>query len=237
MAGYEALVLTVDTPVLGNRLNERKVPLVLPPQLRLANIEPTGAGHRPRKPTFNRALMDARTAQEAKDILQSEGSSMHSSSLTWDTTLTALRRITKMKIVLKGIMCSSDADLAAKYGADAIVVSNHGGRQLDCTSSTLEVLPEIVAAVRKRIPVIFDGGVRKGSDALKALCLGADFVLVGRPALWGLAYDGQAGVETSMHILERELSRAMALVGATSVDSLGPQFIRHSKDAFGIARL
>lgn len=236
-AGYEALVLTVDTPVLGNRLNERKVPVALPSHLRLANIEPTDTIGTPRKPTFNRALMDARTSQQAKNILHSEGASMHSSSLTWDVTLKALRNITNMKIILKGIMCGADADLAVAHGADAIIVSNHGGRQLDCTVSTLEMLPDIVASVHKRIPVIMDGGVRRGSDVLKALCLGADFVLVGRPALWGLAYNGQEGVETCMHILERELSRAMALVGATSVNDLGPHFLARDTGRFALARL
>lgn len=236
-AGYQALVLTVDTPVLGNRLNERKVPVALPSDLRLANIEPAETTNAPRKPTFNRLLMDARTAQEASAILQSEGSSMHSSSLTWETTLKALRDITSMKVILKGIMCGADAELAVKHGADAIVVSNHGGRQLDCTTSTLEMLPEIALSVQKRIPVIVDGGVRRGSDVLKALCLGADFVLIGRPALWGLAYDGQKGVETAMHILEREFSRAMALVGATSVQDLGPQFLARNDKYFAPAKL
>lgn len=225
--------------MLGNRLNERKTPLALPPHLRLANIEPATTASRdvPRKPTFNRALMDARTAQQAKSILESEGASMHSSSLTWDVTLKALKGITNMKIILKGIMCADDAELAVAHGADAIVVSNHGGRQLDCTTSTLEVLPEIAASVRRRIPVIFDGGVRRGSDVLKAMCLGADFILVGRPVLWGLGYNGQEGVEICMNILEREFSRAMALVGATSVEELGPHYLSRKKDFLAMARL
>lgn len=225
--------------MLGNRLNERKTPVALPPHLRLANIEPadTGSRNTPRKPTFNRALMDARTAQHARSILESEGASMHSSSLTWDVTVKALKRITNMKIILKGIMCADDAELAVAHGADAIVVSNHGGRQLDCTTSTLEVLPEIAASVRKRIPVIFDGGVRRGHDVLKAMCLGADLVLVGRPILWGLGYNGQEGVEICVNILEREFSRAMALVGATSVKELGPHLIARKRDLFAISRL
>ncbi|RMY50897.1 hypothetical protein D0863_14745 [Hortaea werneckii] len=236
-AGYEALVLTVDTPVLGNRLNERKVPLALPSNLRLANIEPAGTKDKIRKPTFNRALMDARTAQQAQDIMKTEGASMHSSSLTWTSTISALKEATRMKIILKGIMCAADAELAVQHGADAIVVSNHGGRQLDCTASSLEVLPEIAAVIRKRIPLIFDGGVRRGSDVVKALCFGADLVLIGRPVLWGLAFDGQKGVETTLHKLEREISRTMALIGATSVDQLGPGFIRRAEEKALFARL
>ncbi len=112
-----------------------------------------------------------------------------------------------MKIILKGIMAPEDAHLAVQHGADAIIVSNHGGRQLDCVPSTIEVLPRIVAAVDGRIPVLFDGGVRRGSDVFKAIALGADLVLIGRPVVWGLGYKGQEGLEAVVNILERELSR------------------------------
>lgn len=235
-AGYEALVLTVDTAVLGNRLNERKVPLVLPSHLKLANIE---AGHSsgPRKPTVNRLLMDSRTAAEADKIIQSEGASMHSSSLTWESTLRFLRQTTSMRVILKGIMTPEDALLAVRYGADAIIVSNHGGRQLDSVPSTIEVLPSIVEAVEKKIPVIFDGGIRRGSDVFKALALGADLVCVGRPALWGLAYKDQEGVETMINILERELSRTMALAGVTKVAEINRSLLGVSRTLFGVARL
>lgn len=149
-----------------------------------------------------------------------------------------LRGVTKMRIVLKGIMSGEDAALAVEHGADGIIVSNHGGRQLSATCSTIEALPEIVEAVGGRIPVVLDGGVRTGADVFKALALGADFVQVGRPALWGLAYDGQVGVETVLNILERELSRTMALAGVKRVgdikrESLG--VIR--RDGFGISKL
>ncbi|KAF2725733.1 S-2-hydroxy-acid oxidase [Polychaeton citri CBS 116435] len=236
-AGYEALVLTVDTPVLGNRLNERKTPLVLPPHLRLANIETKPDPNKRRKPTVNRLLMDARTAKQANELLQQAGDSMHSSSLTWETTLKSLRQITKMKVILKGIMAPEDARLAVEHGADAIVVSNHGGRQLDCTTSTIEALPDVADAVQGRLPVIFDGGVRHGSDVFKALALGADFVLVGRPALWGLAYNGCDGVESVMNILERELSRTMALAGVTKVQDINRSMIGVARHNFGVARL
>ena len=229
--------MTVDTPVLGNRLNERKTPLTLPEGLRLANIEPESAAHEPRKPTLNRALMDARTHEQASDIVKEAGGATHSSSLSWDTTLKQLRQATEMKVILKGIMTAEDAQLAIDHGVDAIIVSNHGGRQLDCVPSTLEALSDIALTVRGRIPVIVDGGIRKGSDVFKALGLGADLVLMGRPVLWGLAFKGQEGVETVMNILERELSRTMALAGITRIRDITRSSLGISNGTFGIARL
>lgn len=220
-AGYEALVVTVDTPILGNRLNERRTPLVLPPHLRLANLE-SADQNKKRAPTVNRILMDARTAEQAKEILSKGNKTMHSAALTWDI-LATLKGATKMKIILKGVMAPEDAKLAVKHGADAIVVSNHGGRQFDCAPSTLEMLPRIAEVVQHKIPVLFDGGVRTGADVFKALALGADLVLIGRPVVWGLGYEGQEGLETVLHILERELSRTMALAGVTNVKEIKGQ--------------
>lgn len=143
-----------------------------------------------------------------------------------------------MKIILKGVMTEEDAELAAEHGVDAIVVSNHGGRQLDSAPATLEVLPAIAEAVNGRIPVLFDGGVRHGSDVFKALALGADLVLVGRPVLWGMSLDGEKGVELAANILERELARTMTLAGARDVASIGAGFLGvRKRNGFGIARL
>jgi len=248
-SGYDALVLTVDTPVLGNRLNERKTPLVLPAGLHLANIESTSRSPQTeRKPTFNRRLMDARTLHDAEAILSEAGGSTHSNSLTWDTTIPFLRKTAPgMKIILKGIMTPEDAVLSVEHGADAIVVSNHGGRQLDETCATIEALPGIHAALatgssesgkRNRIPVIFDGGVRTGADVFKALALGADFVLIGRPVLWGLGYKGEEGVETVINILERELSRTMALAGVTKIDGINKEYIGvKNTGGYGVSKL
>lgn len=236
-AGYQALVLTVDTPVLGNRLEERRTAVILPPGMSLPNISKPKPDAKP-QPSINRQLMNARTEAEARTIRAASGSSMHSSSLTWSTTIRFLRSVTGMKIVLKGIMTGEDAALAVQHGADAIVVSNHGGRQLDDTCATIEALPEVVAAVQGAIPILLDGGVRTGSDVFKALALGADFVLLGRPALWGLAYKGCEGVETVMHILERELNRTMALAGVTSVKNITRESLGVvSRDGFGVAKL
>lgn len=238
-AGYKAIVLTVDTPVLGNRINERRVPLVLPPNLRLANIEDPQKPPKERKPTLNRRLMDARTSAEAARITNEAGDSIHSASITWDKTISFLRKTTSMQIILKGIMTPEDALLAIQHGVDAIVVSNHGGRQLDSVPVTIEVLPGIAAAVASRIPVIFDGGIRRGGDIFKALALGAHLVLIGRPVLWGLAMDGQQGVEAVLSILERELSRTMALAGTPCIADIGKEALGVCLDngAFGVARL
>jgi (S)-2-hydroxy-acid oxidase len=173
--------------------------------------------------------MDARTAKQAGELMRAAGDTANSASLTWSSTIDFLRRTTDMKIILKGIMAPEDAQLAVECGADAIVVSNHGGRQLDCVPSTIQALPGVADVVKGKMPVIFDGGIRRGSDVFKALALGADFVLVGRPALWGLAFNGREGVETVMNILERELSRTMALAGVSKVRDICASFLRYSE--------
>ncbi|KAJ5246642.1 S-2-hydroxy-acid oxidase [Penicillium chermesinum] len=224
--GYEALVLTVDTPVLGNRINERQQPLVLPTGISLENLPPVREEDKG-KPSFNRRLMDARTAKQASEVLQEYGDRTNNAALTWKSAIDFLRRTTTMKIILKGVLAPEDALLAIEYGVDAIAVSNHGGRQLDCVPSTIKALPDIASTVNRRIPVIFDGGIRRGSDVFKALALGADYVLVGRPVLWGLAYKGKEGVENVLNILERELSRTMGLAGAPSVKEINTSYLRH----------
>lgn len=238
-AGYTALVITVDTPLLGNRINERKTPLVLPSNLHLANYkgsEKTKADNY--RPSQERQLLDAPTAAQAMQVVRDAGGSIHSSSLTWTETISWLRSATSMKIILKGVMTEEDAELAVKHGVDAIVVSNHGGRQLDSAPATIEALPSIAAATKGQIPILFDGGVRHGSDVFKAIALGADLVLVGRPVLWGLAYDGQIGVELVANILERELSRTMALAGIPNIRGIDKKFLGlRRRDGFGIARL
>lgn len=156
----------------------------------------------------------------------------------WDEFIPWLRSQTKLNILLKGLMTAEDAALAIQYGVDGVVVSNHGGRQLDGVPSTLEVLPEISNAVKGRIPVIFDGGISQGSDVFNALALGADLCLIGRSALWGLAYNGQQGVEKILHLLERELWRTMVLAGARCVGDITKDMLGIARrDTFGIAKL
>jgi 4-hydroxymandelate oxidase len=150
-----------------------------------------------------------------------------SANLTWDT-VKRMRDITSMKIVLKGIVTPEDADLAAQNGIDGILVSNHGGRGEDNGRSTIDALPEIIAAVKGRMPVIVDSGFRRGTDAVKALAMGAHAVGVGRPYLWGLGAFGQEGVERVLEILRTETRAAMQQCGARSVQELNPSFVRRA---------
>ena len=133
-------------------------------------------------------------------------------SLTW-ADIGWLRSITSMPVLVKGIMTPEDALLAAEHGASGVIVSNHGGRQLDGCLATVDVLRPVVAALAGRLPVFFDGGVRRGTDVLKALALGAQMVFVGRPMLWALAYDGQRGARQALTLLRDELRLAMGLCG------------------------
>jgi isopentenyl diphosphate isomerase/L-lactate dehydrogenase-like FMN-dependent dehydrogenase len=150
-----------------------------------------------------------------------------SSAMTWDF-LKRLRDTTRMKIVLKGILAHEDARLAADAGIDAVIVSNHGGRSEDSGRSTIDALPEIVDAVGGRMPILIDSGFRRGTDIVKALCLGADAVCVGRPYIWGLGAFGQAGVERVLGLLRIELYAAMQQVGAPSIRHLVPGMVRRA---------
>jgi (S)-2-hydroxy-acid oxidase len=184
-------------------------------------------------------LLNARTAAEYRALVAENTDAVVETSLVWHEVVPWLRSVTSLKILVKGVMTAEDALRAADVGVDGIVVSNHGGRQLDGVPATIQVLPEVADAVRGRgIAVIFDGGVTRGTNIFKALALGADLCLIGRSALWGLAYDGQRGVEAVLHILERELSRTMALIGTPSIKDISRQFLGIRRtDGFGIAKL
>src|SRR4051794_1579803 len=180
-AGCRALVLTVDAPVLGRRERDIRNRFRLPPGLAVANLLPEGYGEMPP------AAADSGLAAYVASFLDP--------ALTW-RDVAWLRSITELPVLVKGIVRPDDALRAAEAGAAGVVVSNHGGRQLDTSPATLDVLPEIVdalAAHGHRIEVLMDGGVRRGTDVLKALALGARAVLAGRPVLWGLAADGEVG--------------------------------------------
>ena len=183
-AGYRAIVLTVDLPYLGKRERERRNNFVIPP------------------PPYLAANFTGRYAT---------GSEM-SPLLTWEA-VSWLRSLSPLPVLLKGIVTAEDALLAVEHGVDGIIVSNHGGRQLDSEVSTIEALPEIVEAVAGRCEIYMDGGIRRGTDIVKALALGARAVLVGRAPLWGLAVNGQQGIEHVLQILREELELSMALCG------------------------
>lgn len=204
-AGCRALVLTVDAPVLGRRERDVRNRFSLPPGLTVANLLPEGYGEVP--PAFADSGLAAYVA------------SFLDPSLTW-RDVAWLRSITALPILVKGIVRPDDALRAAEAGAAGVVVSNHGGRQLDTAPATIDVLPGIadaLAAHGHAIEVLMDGGIRRGTDVLKALALGAKSVLVGRPVLWGLAAGGEAGAARVLRILRDELDLAMALAGAPTI--------------------
>jgi 4-hydroxymandelate oxidase len=151
-------------------------------------------------------------------------SNAYSEGLTWDF-LGRLRELTSMRLLIKGIVTREDAGLAIERGVDGLIVSNHGGRAEESARSTIECLPEVIDAVRGRIPVLIDGGFRRGTDIFKALALGADAVCIGRPYLWGLAAFGQAGVEAVLAILRKELELVMKQAGTPSVSDIGPAHV------------
>jgi isopentenyl diphosphate isomerase/L-lactate dehydrogenase-like FMN-dependent dehydrogenase len=155
--------------------------------------------------------------------------SLFDRSVTWKD-IAWLKSITKLPIVLKGVLTAEDALLAVECGCAAILVSNHGARQLDTVSSTIEALPEVVAAVAGRVEVYVDGGVRRGIDVFKALALGARAVFIGRPVLWGLAHGGQPGVEAVHRLLHNELELAMGLAGTPTLKHITRAFVT-TKDA------
>jgi 4-hydroxymandelate oxidase len=198
-AGYAAVVLTVDVPRLGRRRRDMRNGFAVPDSARAVNLDATlmAAAHR---------------ADAGESAVANHAALTHDASLTW-ADLVWLRGVTALPIVIKGILTGADAALAVAHGAGAVVVSNHGGRQLDGAAASLVALPEVAAAVAGRVPVLLDGGVRRGSDVFAALALGADAVLLGRPPLWGLAVDGAGGVAAVLRTVAEELAHTMALAG------------------------
>lgn len=213
-AGCKALVLTVDAPLLGRRERDIRNRFRLPLGLAVANMLPEGYGEVPP------AAADSGLAAYFATLLDP--------ALTWKD-VAWLRSITHLPVLVKGIVRPDDALRAAEAGAAGIVVSNHGGRQLDTSPATIDVLPEIadVLSVRgHRIELLMDGGVRRGTDVLKAIAMGAQAVLVGRPILWGLGAAGEAGAALVLRMLRDEFDLAMALAGAPTVADITPDLIR-----------
>jgi 4-hydroxymandelate oxidase len=216
-AGCRALVLTVDAPLLGRRERDVRNLFRLPPGLAVANLLPEGYGDMPP------AAADSGLAAYVASFLDP--------SLSW-RDVAWLRSITSLPLLVKGIVRPDDALRAAEAGVAGIVVSNHGGRQLDTSPATLDVLPEIVDTLDAhghRIEVLMDGGVRRGTDVMKALALGARAVLIGRPVLWGLAAEGEAGVVSVLRLLRDELDLAMALAGAPTLADITRDLVRPAR--------
>ncbi|MBV2354921.1 alpha-hydroxy-acid oxidizing protein [Streptomyces sp. J2-1] len=209
-AGCSALVVTVDSPVLGaGERNRRNGFHDLPPGLRCENLVDLRDGER----------------GHVRQIAMSP-------ELNWEH-VDRLRRTTDLPILLKGVLHPEDARLAVRHGVDGLLLSNHGGRQLDTVPATVELLPEIVAAVDGRVPVVLDGGVRRGTDVVKALALGAVAVGIGRPVMWALAEGGEKGVRRLLELLRDELDDALALCGASGPADLTPDLVRPPAWGFG----
>ncbi|XP_026764192.2 2-Hydroxyacid oxidase 1 [Galleria mellonella] len=212
-AGYKAIALTVDTPLFGIRRADVRNRFTLPPHLKLANFEGELANK------INRSDSGSGLTEYVKNLFDK--------SLTWNE-IKWLRSITKLPIIAKGILRGDDAIKAIEAGCSAILVSNHGARQLDGVPATIEVLPEIVEAVKDyNVEVYLDGGVTTGTDVYKALALGAKMVFVGRPALWGLAVGGQAGVQRMLSILRNELEHTFQIAGTPTVADITKDMVRH----------
>lgn len=235
-AGYDTLVVTVDVPVLGNRENNVRngysTPFVLTPRLMF------DCGTHPRwlLGTLARTFWK-RGMMYFENLDATRGPPIFSKSIARNTAdrdrlawphIAAIRARWAGKLIIKGILTAQDASLAREHGADAVVVSNHGGRQLDFAVSPLSALPE-VKAVAGDMPVIIDGGIRRGTDVLKALALGADFCLVGRPFMFAAVIGGATAVEHGINLLKDEIDRDMALMGITSLDQLSPNHLRRRR--------
>ena len=209
-AGAEAIVLTVDAPGLGTRERDVRNSFRLPDGLTVENLAPLGKGTMP-------VVEGSGLAAYVRENFKSD---LGFDDLDW------LCGCTKLPVVVKGVCRGDDARRAAEHGAKAVVVSNHGGRQLDTAPATSEVLPYVVEAVGDRCEVYVDGGIRRGSDVLKAIALGAKAVLVGRPILWGLTVNGEQGAAHVLEILRRELDEAMLLCGCTRLEDVGDSLLR-----------
>ncbi|XP_006861367.1 PREDICTED: hydroxyacid oxidase 2 [Chrysochloris asiatica] len=201
--GFKALVITVDVPVAGNRRQDIRNNLDL---------------------KTNLLLKDLRSPKERNPTPRLQMTPVDP-SICWND-LSWFQSITQLPIILKGILTKEDAELAMKHHVHGIIVSNHGGRQLDEVAASIDALTEVVTAVQGKIEVYLDGGVRTGNDVLKALALGAKCVFIGRPILWGLAYKGEHGVQEVLNILKKEFRTSMTLTGCRSIAEINQNLIQ-----------
>ena len=217
-AGCRAIVLTVDAPVLGRRERDVRNRFQLPEGLSVSNLMAEGYGS-----------LGSPDSRDSGSALSTYVNEQMDPSISW-RDIEWLRSVTGLPILIKGVVRGDDAVRAAESGASGIVISNHGGRQLDTSPPTVAVLPEIVAALQAAaaydgFEVLIDGGVRRGTDVLKAVALGARAVLIGRPCLWGLAAGGEEGVSRVLELLREELDRGMALCGCSKLDEITEDLI------------
>jgi len=209
-SGMRAIVLTVDAPMLGRRERDLRNRFHLPDGVRLANVPSSGSVPMP--------------TGHGESGLANHFASGIDAALTWKD-VDWLRSITKLPVLIKGIVRGDDAARAVDHGAAGVIVSNHGGRQLDTAIASVRALPEVAEAVAGRAEVLLDGGVRRGTDVIKALALGARAVLLGRPVVWGLAAAGESGARRVLELLRAEVDLAMALCGCPSVGDISRDLV------------
>ena len=229
-ARYDALVLTVDNQLLGNRERDVRNGFSIPPRFRPADL----AGMALKLPWLWRMRGELQRitfgnyvrAGATEDIKALAGrmASLLDPAMNW-ADVDEVRRHWKGPLILKGVLHPAEARAAVEHGVDGLIVSNHGGRQLDGAVASVDALPAVAQAVAGRIPVLLDGGVRRGADVAKALALGASACLIGRPLLWGLSVAGEAGVAHVLEIYRRELDRVMGLCGAARLADLGADLV------------
>jgi L-lactate dehydrogenase (cytochrome) len=229
-AKCSALVLTVDLQVLGQRHRDIKNGMTVPPEIRIKNIldiatKPAWAWSilNGKRKTFGNLAGHVKGMDNVNSLAAWIGTQFDP-ALSWKD-VEWIKNIWPGKLILKGILDVDDAKTAVKLGADAIVVSNHGGRQLDGASSSISMLPAVADAVGADTEVLFDGGIRTGGDMMRALALGARACLIGRAYIYGLGAGGQAGVAKAIDILKKELDVAMALTGVNHIKDIGPQVL------------
>ncbi len=208
-AGCKAIVLTADTPYLGIRERDVRNQFNLPEGLSVKNLLPASKHDLP-------MIEDSGLGAYVQKFL--------SPSLTWKD-IQWIKSVSGLPLFLKGIACAEDALLSLDNGADGIIVSNHGGRQLDTCRATIDVLPEVAAAVSGKLEILIDGGIRRGTDVLKAIALGANAVCIGRPVIWGLASSGEEGVTSILEFFRKELTLSMALCGCRSIQEITKNII------------
>ncbi len=242
-AGFKALVVTVDGVASGNREYNLRNGFTIPFSFTRRNINDVLMHPRwlagvlakyvltTGMPRYENYPSEIKHRVTARPMGRSQ---MRNDSLNWDD-LRDLRRMWPNILIVKGVLHPQDAMLAADCGADGVVVSNHGGRNLDGILSPIEVLPEIVDAVGKRLTVLVDSGFRRGSDVVKALAMGANAVQIGRPTLYGVASGGETGARRALTIFREEIDRVMALIGARSIADLNPEILRAPNFALRVA--
>ncbi|KAL2041587.1 hypothetical protein N7G274_005969 [Stereocaulon virgatum] len=256
-AGYKAVFLTVDTPMLGRRNLEIRNQFKLPKPYKIANfaedsdsaaaetvmegassITPNAEKNQQKTSASTKGYHDGKQRRAPNGPITFHTHAPNP-TLCWERDIGWLKEqcAPEMEVWVKGIATAEDAFLAIHHGIDGIVVSNHGGRQLNGALATLDALPEVVEAAKGKIPVHVDGGIRHGTDVFKALALGADFVWIGRPVLWGLAYNGQEGVELCLRLLSDEFKLCMGLAGTIKVQDISKDYlVKIDKSGF-ISRL